>query len=76
MKNLFKKAAWVLPGLVLGAVGGFFYWKFYGCNGTCLITSSPVKSILYFAVMGAIANSAFKPKQKETKETSEAPGNN
>jgi hypothetical protein len=69
MKNLFKKAAWVLPGLLLGAVGGFFYWKFYGCDGTCLITSSPVRSMIYFGVMGAIVNSMFKPKQKETKDS-------
>ena len=69
MKNLFKKTIWVLPGLLLGAIGGFFYWKFYGCNGTCLITSSPVKSMIYFGVMGAIVNSMFKPKQQETKES-------
>ena len=76
MKNLFKKAFWVLPGLVLGAIGGFFYWKFYGCDGTCLITSSPVRSMIYFGVMGAIVNSMFKPKPKESKEPVEVSNNN
>ena len=64
---------WLLPGLVIGAVAGFFYWKFYGCNGTCLITSSPLKSILYFTVMGALVNNMFKPQQKQTDESA---GNN
>ena len=76
MKTLFKKATWVLPGLVLGALGGFFYWKFYGCDGTCLITSSPVRSMIYFGVMGAIVNSMFQPKRKETKEPNEVSNNN
>jgi hypothetical protein len=74
MKNLIKKASWVLPGMILGAIGGFFYWKFYGCDGTCLITSSPVRSIIYFGVMGGIVNSMFQPKQKETKEPPEVSG--
>lgn len=64
---------WLLPGLVIGAVAGFFYWKFYGCNGTCLITSSPLKSILYFSVMGALINNMFKPQQKQSDESA---GNN
>jgi phage shock protein E len=64
---------WLLPGLLIGAVAGFFYWKFYGCNGTCLITSSPLKSILYFSVMGALVNNMFKPQQKQTDESA---GNN
>jgi hypothetical protein len=57
---------WYIPGLVAGAVAGYFYWKFYGCDGTCLITSSPVRSSIYFAVMGTIVNSMFKPQQKKT----------
>lgn len=71
MKNLFKKTTWVLPGLVLGAAGGFFYWKFYGCDGSCLITSSPVRSMAYFGLMGALLNSMFN-----SKSTNETAGNN
>lgn len=43
----------VLP-VMLGAVGGFLYYNFIGCNGTCAITSSPVKSTLYGAFVGMI----------------------
>ncbi|MBY0477348.1 MAG: hypothetical protein K2Q24_06855 [Chitinophagaceae bacterium] len=57
---------WILPGLIAGAIAGFFYWKFYGCDGTCLITSSPVRSMIYFGVMGVLVNKMFQPKQ--TKE--------
>ncbi len=65
---------WILPGLITGAIAGFFYWKFYGCDGTCLITSSPVRSMLYFSVMGALVNKMFQPKQ--TKEPDEVSNNN
>ncbi len=40
---------------ILGAVGGFLYWHFVGCNsGSCAITSSPINSTLYGAFMGGL----------------------
>ncbi|RXK60924.1 hypothetical protein ESA94_10740 [Lacibacter luteus] len=68
MKTFLKKSVWYLPGAAIGAIGGYFYWKYFGCNGTCLITSSPVRSIVYFAVMGTIVNSMFQPNGKKTTE--------
>jgi len=51
----------ILTGAMLGALTGYFYYRLIGCNsGTCLITSKPVNSTLYFAVMGAILFSLFK----------------
>lgn len=39
--------------LVLGAIGGFLYWKFIGCtSGTCVIKSVWYWSTLWGAVMG------------------------
>lgn len=39
--------------LVLGALGGFFYWKFVGCeNGTCAIKSVWYWSTLWGASVG------------------------
>jgi len=39
--------------LVLGAIGGFLYWKFVGCtNGTCTIKSVWYWSTLWGAAMG------------------------
>lgn len=55
---------------VVGALAGFLYWKYVGClTGTCAITSSPVRSTIYFAVLGSIVFSLFK---QETKNTSKA----
>ena len=46
-----KKLALVF--LVIGAVGGFLYWKFVGCtSGTCAIKSVWYWSTLWGAVMG------------------------
>jgi hypothetical protein len=40
--------------VILGAAGGFLYYNFIGCNGSCVITSSTVKSTLYGAFVGLI----------------------
>jgi len=43
----------VIIGVGLGAVGGFLYYRFVGCStGTCPITSNPVSSIIYGALVG------------------------
>lgn len=56
-------------GALIGGIGGFLYWKYIGClSGTCGITSSPVNSTLYFAMMGALVFGFFK-KEKKSAET-------
>lgn len=40
--------------LVLGTLGGFLYYNFIGCNGSCAITGSSVNSTLYGSLMGLI----------------------
>lgn len=43
-----------------GAVVGFGYWYFIGCNsGTCAITSSPVNSTLYGGLVGILLANSF-----------------
>lgn len=55
-------------GIVLGAVGGYLYWRFVGCNsGTCPITSSPTISTLYGALIGWLAGGIFHKKKSEAK---------
>jgi len=50
----------VIIGIVLGAIAGFAYYKFVGCSsGACPITSNPIISTIYGAVMGAVASGAF-----------------
>lgn len=57
-------------GAVLGAVAGYAYWYYIGCmSGSCSITSSPVNSSLYGAVMGGLFMSIFD-KGTQTDKTS------
>ena len=52
-KDQRKKIIKTIIGMVLGGIAGFLYWKLVGCSsGTCPITSSPLYSSLYGAVMG------------------------
>jgi hypothetical protein len=53
LKMIWNKIKLFLP-VVFGALGGFLYYNFIGCNGSCAITSSPVNSTLYGSLMGLI----------------------
>ena len=54
MKSLVKKYSWVLIGGVLGVGGGYYYYQNWGCTTGYSITSSPLNSMLYGAVMGGL----------------------
>lgn len=42
-------------GAVIGGGLGFLYYKLVGCStGTCPITSKPLNTIIYGAVMGGL----------------------
>ncbi|TDO29199.1 DUF6132 family protein [Sediminibacterium goheungense] len=66
MKKWFKNNSLLLVGAVAGALTGYLYWKFVGCSsGTCAITSKPLNSTLYFAVLGMLVCSLFKKSPKK-----------
>lgn len=66
MKKWFNKNMLYVIGAVIGAIGGYFYWQQIGCSsGTCMITSKPINSTLYGALMGSLLFGIFK---KETKK--------
>ena len=72
MKNWILKNKMYGIGAVVGAIAGFLYWKYVGClTGTCAITSNPVRSTAYFAIIGALLFSLFKKEQKEKPAQSE-----
>jgi len=50
----------MLIGILAGAVGGYLYFHFVGCNGTCLIASSPWISTIYGAVLGGLVVNMFR----------------
>jgi hypothetical protein len=46
-------------GVVAGGLIGFLYYHFIGCNsGTCAITSKPVNSIIFGALVGFLITSS------------------
>ena len=61
MNALIHKYKLDLIGIGLGTVAGFLYWRFVGCaSGTCMITSKPLNSSLYGALMGFLIAGMFK----------------
>jgi hypothetical protein len=63
--SFIKKNQLNLIGIVLGATAGWIYWHFIGCSsGTCAITSKPLNSSLYGAVMGYLGAGMFKKNVK------------
>lgn len=61
MKTALSKYKTEMAGSAAGAIAGWCYWYFVGCaSGSCPITSSPVISTLYGAVLGMLAFQIFK----------------
>ena len=47
-------------GIVIGGALGFAYYKFIGCaSGACPITSNPLSSSIYGAVLGLLMSASF-----------------
>jgi hypothetical protein len=63
MKKWITNNKIIITGTILGAFAGYLYYRLIGCSGgNCLISSKPVNSTVYFAMMGAILFSLFKKK--------------
>jgi hypothetical protein len=66
LKTMIKKYRTELIGISIGTLGGFAYWYFVGCeSGTCAITSSPLNSSVYGAIMGALLAGIVVPEKKK-----------
>ena len=60
---MFKKYRLTILGVFLGAIFGYLYYHFVGCiSGTCAITSKPINSTLYGAMMGGLLLNLFEKK--------------
>jgi len=58
--------------IFIGALGGFLYYTFIGCNsGTCPITGNPVISTLYGAAVGFVFTN-FKNDKNNKEEKNES----
>lgn len=71
--SFFIKNKLVFIGLIAGAAGGYLYYYYVGCaSGTCPITSRPLNSTLYGAVMGGLLFSLFKKEKKHSQKNKNA----
>jgi hypothetical protein len=58
--NYIIKHKITIIGIVAGAIAGYLYYYFVGCaSGTCAITSNPINSSAYGALMGGLLLSMF-----------------
>ncbi len=72
MKKIIQKYKLEVIGIPAGMLGGWLYWYYVGCtSGSCAITSSPVNSTLYGAVLGALLFGMFKKETKNNKRQNE-----
>lgn len=56
----------IIVGIIVGSIAGYLYYYFVGCNsGTCMITSKPINSTLYGALMGGLFFNIFKKEKKQ-----------
>ncbi|WP_420186958.1 hypothetical protein M1B74_10915 [Bacteroides pyogenes] len=67
MKGSFlSKYGLTIVGVIIGSIGGYFYWRFVGCSGgSCPITSSPVNSSIWGALMGGLLFNIFQTEKKD-----------
>ena len=66
IKNFISKYKLTIIGVIAGAIAGYLYYHFIGCNsGTCTITSKPLNSTLYGALMGGLFLNIFKKENKK-----------
>lgn len=64
--NFILKHKLTIIGIALGAIGGYLYYYYIGCtSGTCPITSRPLNSTLYGAMMGGLLLNTFKKEKKD-----------
>jgi hypothetical protein len=74
IKTIFQTKRIQIIFLLVGAVGGFLYWRFVGCaSGTCVIKSVWYWTTLWGAAMGYLVGDLIndiiqKRKKKEEGE--------
>lgn len=67
--NFILKYRYTIIGILVGAIGGFAYYYFIGCSsGTCAITSKPLNSALYGALVGGLLAGSFKKEEAKTEQ--------
>lgn len=69
LKKFVKENALVIIGVIVGATGGYMYYHYVGCaSGSCAITSKPINSTVYGAIMGGLLLSMLKKEPVKTNQ--------
>jgi len=66
----FDKQRWkrIRAGMVVGLIGGYLYYQFYGCDSAaCNISSSPILGPLYGMAVGALIWDNLNPDGEDRK---------
>ncbi len=51
----------IIIGVVVGGVGGYFFYRFVGCkSGACMITGNPYLSTIYGALLGGLIGNILR----------------
>jgi Family of unknown function (DUF6132) len=67
MKKWYNSKIMYIVGAIVGAILGYIYWQQVGCSsGSCTITSKPLNSSLYGALMGSLLFGMFVKENKKT----------
>jgi len=65
IKLFIKSYRLTIIGVLVGGIGGYFYWLKIGCaSGTCPITSSPFMSTIWGVLMGGTIFNIFEKKNE------------
>jgi hypothetical protein len=64
-RKLFGKiSVLAMAGLIIGAIGGYIYYREIGCvSGSCAITSNPWLSVAWGGAFGYLVLDMFNPRQ-------------
>ena len=65
--NLIYRYKLTAAGVIIGAIAGYLNYHYVGCaSGTCAITSKPLNSALYGAILGGIFFNMFQSKKAKS----------
>lgn len=65
--NLIYRYKLTVAGVIIGAIAGYLYYYYVGCaSGTCDITSKPLNSTVYGAMLGGMLFNMFQTEKAKS----------